>query len=316
MHNLLTGCFLPLAGAALAAAVWSMLLADMFLVAARAGRLSRLLLIAAMAMPAYVLAVVCVMKGQTSLLLGAVLGAIPYLLLLLPAVYLVKHKPNICEHRPVMTICFLLAACLVLICSATGFDRQLEPLEGQFLLTLLIIMIWYVHSGRKLTAEHSAGHSTWQKPTKIVFKSLSALAMIPLVYILLTIACGRLTQLAEKAKFDDQLLAAMALGAVIACGMLAMIWATANISDFVRCMCSYNLILLVLIGSVAIFLGPIRFSVPLWRVEAFSGLVGGLMWLGLLRPENRLGRTEAGAVAGFFVLYLLVRLLTMVNAIP
>lgn len=320
INGLIIGTVISALAAGISALAWSMLFAERFTRAARSGRMAMFGCMAIIAVPVYMLAAVCLVTGRTQLLGGAFLGAMPYLLLLLPAIYLTRDKPTYCTSRPTMTICFTLAGCLILIFSAVGFDRCLQRIDGQFLLTLPLFFLWYAYKGRPaLRPDRAASTSpigqnpTTVKPKLITFQTVLACCTMIVTCTVLVIASKQVSYLARVFALDPQLLAAVALQPIVVCATLPMVRLSNDIGQLVESICIYSLIVFATLGIFTIIAGPIRFGQLLWQVEAFGSLAATLLWLGLLRPGNRFGRGESLAITSLFVLYLLVRITSMLG---
>jgi len=303
----------PAAAATVGAVCWATPLARAFR-QHREAPLAGLKLITAATAPAAALIGLCLFTAHRPLAPAVVLGAIPYLLLLLPACTLLGGGNAYCLTSPTVMLCFLLADCLVLIGSAVGFDRQLHWLNGQALLTVCIFFLWYLHS--QALAEQGKGAPARANPTRPLRVGGAFPCILMAVAIAVVVLGGAMTAqaasiLAVAAGLDEQLLAAVLLGPPAAAAAWPLVRAGRDIGQAVSNACMYAILILAWLGAAVMFAGPLRFSLSLWQMEGFCAIFAAALWLALARRGEKLTFGEAGGAVGLFVLYLVMRVLAM-----
>lgn len=223
-------------------------------------------------------------------------------LLVLP-VALAGLRTGIIHYRlNVVPAAFLTLAVLALFGSGIGLEREFSRLGGHFILTVLLLFLWWEWPVRKVQPELPLLPSTkvWTNRILVPGVIYHLGALILLVSVLVV-------------RVWFQTPPGLLLGLLLALAWapsLTSILSSAGNSDGMFIV-SLPLAIIFLIGPLPLVFGSVDFPITLWQMEICTSLVLALLWLGLAFINQPLAKLENVLLLALYLAYLSLRILRL-----
>ncbi|MFA5866028.1 MAG: hypothetical protein WC975_15245 [Phycisphaerae bacterium] len=246
------------------------------------------------AWPIYWLMILFVLVDR-NLAWAAVMGMLPTLLVL-PAVLTEILGCEIHRNLNKISSGFLVFVLLSLCGSGIGLDREFSRLDGHFILTLLLLYLWW-DWGKKGVG--GGGLGVGKISPKILF--FMGVYQAGALVLLLTV---------KMLAFRFHLPAGIILGLLLAGG-----WSVSLVKTFTTAgqnagflITSLPLAMLFLLGPLSLVFGSVDFPITLWQMEICTGLLLTLLWLGLAMIDQPMIRSDRLFLLVLCMAYLGVRI--------
>ncbi len=227
----------------------------------------------------------------------ALLVMIPTLLVL-PSAWAGFLRGSVQYPLSIVSGGFLVFVMLIFCGAGIGMDREFDRLEGHMVLTMLLLYLWWDWRGRKAVSDAPAKVAACVPVGKMVVPVL--VYHVGAIILLLGVR---------------MLAAQMGVAGGMTFGLLlALAWSPSLARDLMANErgCGFlitllPLVILFLAGVLVLACGGVEYPITLWQMEACSGLVVAILWLGLGVINQPLGRLENVLLLVLYAVYLGLR---------
>jgi len=236
----------------------------------------------------------------------SVLVAMVPTLLVLPVVLAGFRRPGLHPNVTAGAEVFLAIAVVVMLGSGLGIDRDFSRLEGHFILTVLLLFLWWDREATVKPVESSEG----QEPAEGWFLNKVLLAIV--IY---HVGAGVLLLAAGMTATRYPVFSGILLGLLISTAWsvsLSRILISADRSAGYIAV-GLPLAILFLTGPLVLFFGDVYFPLTLWQMEVGSSLIFAILWVGLALISQPLTKTENLLLAAVYLTYLGLRIYRFIS---
>ncbi|MCG3180292.1 MAG: hypothetical protein BIFFINMI_02651 [Phycisphaerae bacterium] len=265
----------------------------------------------ALVLPGWVWLLALHRAGRPDLALGQLVGGQFYRLLV--AMPLLMLAAPVAVERTGSRWLIMAAAIFPVLLLLVGFDGTVNIVDGQFLLTLTVLVFWVVtesdHEGLAPPTTDRLGRRRWPWGSAV---GLLAIGLLGAGMVLLGLYSAGCIVRAVPAGWIDRPVSVSVLGivsawpAVPAALIMLRRW---DAESAMRGLLLANVLSLGLALTGAAFVGQavarsMPFSLPLWRVDVVLLVLLGMLPLPLMIRQSRFGRIEAVCLLACFLLYV------------